>query len=98
MGTQIDPEGVETAALFAAADFHRARVLEIGCGAGRLTRRYASVSRRVVGIDPLTDSLITARRDRPAHRRGDLQYLQASALALPFAGANFDIVLFGWSL
>lgn len=87
MATDIDPEGRETHELFSAADFRGARVLEIGCGAGRLMRRYANVARLAVGVDSALDSL-------PPR----LACVQAGAFALPFTGGFFDVVLFGWSL
>lgn len=98
MHTAIDPEGRETAALFAAADFRGASVLEIGCGNGRLTRRYAATTRRAVGLDPSAESVNAAHRDRPADLMRRLVYVQAGASALPMAEAEFDVVLFGWSL
>lgn len=87
MATDIDPEGRETQELFAAAEFSGARVLEIGCGAGRLMRRYAHVARSAVGVDADLNSL-----------RGSLACVQAEAFALPFADHSFEVVVFGWSL
>lgn len=98
MGMDIDPEGRETQALFAVADFREARVLEIGCGAGRLTRRYASVVRSAVGLDSALESLVTARRECPADLTHRLALVQTGAPALPFADTTFDVVVFGWSL
>ena len=87
MTTDIDPEGRETQELFAAADFRGARVLEVGCGTGRLMRRYADVARSAVGVDSALESL--SRR---------LACVQAAASALPFADRSFEVVVFGWSL
>jgi ubiquinone/menaquinone biosynthesis C-methylase UbiE len=98
MIADIDPEGVETTALFAAADFRDARVLEIGCGGGRLTRRYVSATERVIGIDSSADSVIAAHRDRPRDLLRRLVYVRASGSELPIAGSQFDVVVFGWSL
>ena len=41
MTIRTDPEGNETATLFDLVDLDGAEVLEIGCGDGRLTWRYA---------------------------------------------------------
>jgi cyclopropane fatty-acyl-phospholipid synthase-like methyltransferase len=87
VATDIDPEGRETQHLFAAADFRGARVLEIGCGAGRLMRRYADVTRTAVGVDSTLDGLPR-----------QLACVQAGAFALPFTEGSFEVVLFGWSL
>jgi ubiquinone/menaquinone biosynthesis C-methylase UbiE len=87
MATDIDPEGRETQELFAAAEFRGARVLEIGCGAGRLMRRYADVARLAVGVDSALEGLPR-----------QLSCAQASASALPFPDRAFELVIFGWSL
>jgi tRNA G46 methylase TrmB len=41
MAIRIDPENNETPALFDMVNFSEQRVLEIGCGNGRVTWRYA---------------------------------------------------------
>lgn len=87
MATDIDPEGRETQQLFAAANFRGARVLEIGCGSGRLMRRYVHVARLAVGVDSALDALPR-----------DLACMQAGASALPFPDQAFEVVIFGWSL
>jgi len=93
-----DPRGVEVRALFAAAEFSRARVLEVGCGDGRLTFRYGSVPDTVIGIEPSADLLVSARTACPANLRGQVTFVQATAPALPFRDSAFDIVLFAKSL
>ena len=98
MAADIDPEGREIAALFGAADFNGARILEIGCGAGRLTRRYASAARLVAAIDTDEDALASARRATPEDLARHVTFLRSGAVPLPFAGGVFEIVVFGWSL
>jgi 2-polyprenyl-3-methyl-5-hydroxy-6-metoxy-1,4-benzoquinol methylase len=57
----IDPEGEEIAALAAfVPTLDGARVVEIGCGDGRLTRRYARRAASVLAIDP-DEAAIAAR-------------------------------------
>ncbi len=41
------------------------RILEIGCGDGRLTWRYASQAAQVVAIDPNSDLVARARENLP---------------------------------
>lgn len=98
MATEMDPRGAEPAALFGAADLPGARVLEIGCGDGRLTFRYAEACRFTVGIDTVVDEVLTARAARPVGLRSRLTFWPASALALPFRDRVFDIALLAWSL
>lgn len=92
MATDIDPEERELEALYAAADFRGATVLEIGCGSGRLLRRYAREARLTVGVDPALE--IPPLAAAPPN----VVWLRASAEALPLAAGTCDRVLFGWSL
>ena len=43
MSIHVDPEGNEVRALERVAEWRRKRVLEIGCGGGRLTLRLAAL-------------------------------------------------------
>jgi 16S rRNA A1518/A1519 N6-dimethyltransferase RsmA/KsgA/DIM1 with predicted DNA glycosylase/AP lyase activity len=89
-----DPEGHEAAALASIVpSFASRRVLEIGCGDGRLTRLYAGTAASVVAIDPDTDAIAALREEMPhveAHAIG------VEELALP--PHSVDLVLFAWSL
>ena len=91
----IDPEGVELAALGAMVTFGGARVLEIGCGDGRLARRYAPTTRLAVGLDHAADPLKMAVAS--AASAPSLRFVRGTT-ALPFRGGTFDVALFGWSL
>ena len=91
----IDPDGVELAALRAMVTFEGARVLEIGCGDGRLARRYAHAVRLAVGLDHAADR-IEAALAYPA-KVPSLRFVRATT-ALPFRDGTFDVALFGWSL
>ena len=71
------------------------RVLEVGCGTGEMAMR-ASVRTgprgTVAGIDPAPEMIAEARR-KAARANLDIDYRVASAEALPFADATFDVVL-----
>jgi acyl-CoA synthetase (AMP-forming)/AMP-acid ligase II len=47
-----DPEGAQLAAVLRAANFDGKRVLEVGCGDGRLTWGIAARASSVVAFDP----------------------------------------------
>jgi 2-polyprenyl-3-methyl-5-hydroxy-6-metoxy-1,4-benzoquinol methylase len=66
-------------------------VLDVGCGEGVLTHRWASAlaPARVVGID-LDDPLIAAEWARRA--APNLTYIAQRAEQLPFAAREFDLV------
>jgi ubiquinone/menaquinone biosynthesis C-methylase UbiE len=96
--TVLDPEGAHFAALERVADFAGARVLEVGCGDGRLTFPVAGRARSVLAFDPDADAVEEARADLPAELARRVTFAVASATAIEIPRAAFDIVLFSWSL
>lgn len=62
------------------------KVLDVGCGEGRLCRELASQGAEVVGLDPVLGLVEVARR------RGGL-FVRADAAQLPFKNESFDLVL-----
>ena len=74
------------------------RVLEVGCGEGRLTWQYADAPRTVTAVDLDHDSLRVARVDRPSDLDGRVHLTCADSLYLPFAKEKFDIAILAWSL
>jgi ubiquinone/menaquinone biosynthesis C-methylase UbiE len=97
MTTQKDPEANELKFLNKHADFRGKRVLEIGCGDGRLTWKYAGSASQVAGIDVERDELRIAAIDRPSDLVQSSVLALADAVKLPFATDLFDFVLFSWS-
>jgi 2-polyprenyl-3-methyl-5-hydroxy-6-metoxy-1,4-benzoquinol methylase len=96
-----DPQGFETQALFKLVDFNGKKVLEIGCGDGRLTWLYASQAAQVTGIDPNAERIARARQAQVNKVQGKLAFhqldLEGYATQLP-PGEKFDLVLLSWSL
>lgn len=93
-----DIEGNETKRLREYADLAGERVLEIGCGEGRLTWRYASASLSTIGLDPDRNALRVALADRPYTLAKKVCFSNAKSEQLPFPSGTFDIVLLAWSL
>lgn len=98
MSLQKDPEELEKKALQRFVDLQGKRVLEIGCGEGRLTFKYAASAKQVVAFDPDHDALRIARADCPADLHKQLQFSGASASHIPFSKETFDIAVLAWSL
>jgi ubiquinone/menaquinone biosynthesis C-methylase UbiE len=98
MKLQKDPEGFEKKILQKYAEFVNKRVLEVGCGEGRLTWKYAGASSLTVGFDPDHDALRIARADLPYNLREHVHFAQASASHIPFSKETFDITILAWSL
>ncbi|HXC53190.1 MAG TPA: methyltransferase domain-containing protein [Candidatus Limnocylindrales bacterium] len=66
-----------------------ARVLDLGCGTGLLTERL----RRELEIAHVTGADFSAGMlQQAARRRHDIDWVRASALALPFADSSFDAI------
>ncbi len=99
MPVRIDPEGHEIAALRAlAGPLAGKRVLEIGCGDGRLTWRYAADAAGVLAIDPDRDAIAVAREDLPPSLVSRVE-LRATGIEELYARASsFDLAIFSWAL
>lgn len=98
MTLEKDPERNETKYLHKFADFTGKRVLEIGCGEGRLTWRYAKETQRTVGIDTDINALRIAVIDRPFDIENRVSFSATDAQYLPFSKEAFDIAILAWSL
>jgi predicted RNA methylase len=94
----LDPEAQHIAALRRAADFRDQRVLEMGCGDGRLTLGIAVDSASVLAFDPDTDAVERARRFLPATFHDRVTYQVASGKEIEIEPHSFDLVVFSWSL
>jgi ubiquinone/menaquinone biosynthesis C-methylase UbiE len=97
MTLQKDPERNESKYLHTFSDFTNKRVLEIGCGEGRLTWQYAKETRSTIGIDLDTDALRVARIDRPSDLESRAYFSRARSEQLPFSKETFDIAILAWS-
>jgi ubiquinone/menaquinone biosynthesis C-methylase UbiE len=98
MGVVIDPEGAETRVLREMVDLHGAAVIEIGCGDGRLTRRYARRARSVLGIDPNGEAIARARAATPKRLREAVAFQVGDATHVELSPAAFDVAILSWSL
>ncbi|MBD3222154.1 methyltransferase domain-containing protein [bacterium] len=67
------------------------RVLELGCGYGRVTVRLAEVAEQTVGIDNAADSIALARRLHGRDPRCEFMTMDASDLT--FEESEFDAVV-----
>jgi 2-polyprenyl-3-methyl-5-hydroxy-6-metoxy-1,4-benzoquinol methylase len=100
MTVRIDPEGNETDALFDLVELEGREVLEIGCGDGRLTWRYADRAAHVTAIEPFGDAVARAQGRLSETPNERIVFRQAAFE--DFAAASeadvFDVTLLSWSL
>jgi ubiquinone/menaquinone biosynthesis C-methylase UbiE len=70
------------------------RVLELGCGAGRITGYLVALGREVTGLDVSSQMIAECRRRYPAGRfvDGDIEDLSQ------FADSSLDLVLAGFNV
>ena len=97
---RIDPENNESRALFDLADFSDKHVLEIGCGDGRLTWRYADKAARVTAIEPSAEQIGLAKENLPNNLQGRIEFHVAALedFAANSAPSVFDLVILSYSL
>lgn len=65
------------------------RVLEAGCGAGRFTAILARLGARLVALD-YSSAVDVSRQNNEA--KGEIAFVQADILAMPFQPGSFDFV------
>src|SRR5262245_25590959 len=72
----------------------KSRVLELGCGTGRVSLPLARAGVSLVGIDRSPSMLLRAvRRAQALRHRKNLRFVQGDIRALPFARQQFSAVL-----
>ncbi len=98
MTRTLDPEGAHLAALRRLADFRGARVLEMGCGEGRLTRGIAADAASVFAFDPEAALVAEAHAALPAELADRVAFRVAKAEEIEIEPGSFDLVVFSWSL
>lgn len=103
MTVTSDPDNAEKKALFALAaragcvPFQGQRVLEVGCGDGRLTWQYAPEAATVHGIDPDPEKIAVARAEMPPELAGRASF-STEPIETYVCPEPFDLLIFSWSL
>lgn len=95
----MDPQGKEIRALENITAWKGRRLLEIGCGEGRLTLRLAAFGpSKIEAIDPEPGNIRRARKRLPERHAKRIAYHIGHAEKLRYPADRFDVVVFAWSL
>lgn len=96
MPIELDPEEREITALVELVpNLQTARVIEVGCGDGRLTRRYAHRAASVFAFDPDEGAIAALRSDFP---RGHVDVRTDTVAGVDIPEGAADVVLLSWTL
>lgn len=98
MAKRTDPEGTETRVIHDLVDFRNKRVIEIGCGNGRLTWRYASSAKSVLGIDLGAESIEAANAARPDELVESVSFQVGDVTSTDFPDGPYDVAVLALSL
>jgi 2-polyprenyl-3-methyl-5-hydroxy-6-metoxy-1,4-benzoquinol methylase len=98
MTLRVDPERFEIEALETLTDWRGKRVLEIGCGEGRLTQRLARLGADIDAIDPDAKLVAKARKNLPKRFASRARFRTGKAEKLGHRDGWFDAVVFAWAL
>jgi ubiquinone/menaquinone biosynthesis C-methylase UbiE len=93
-----DRERREAAEIAAVVDVGGKRVVEVGCGTGRLTAFLAARAQHVYAFDPQADSVAQATDSLAGELRDRVRFAVHDAQALDVPRRRFDLAVCGWSL
>jgi ubiquinone/menaquinone biosynthesis C-methylase UbiE len=93
-----DADRVETTAIAAAVSLEGKRVLDVGCGTGRVTRFAAAHAASIYAFDPNPDSIAQAQASLPESTRARVRFAVHGAEELDVPRRRFDLALAAWSL
>lgn len=98
MALVIDSARNEVRALEQLTNWRGKRVLEIGCGDGRLTLRLARLDAIVQAIDPDAKLIRAAQKALPKRYARRVHYDVGNTEQLVYPPNTFDVVVFSWVL
>ena len=93
-----DEAGVEAAAIAELVPLSGRRVLDVGCGRGRLTTFAAARATSVYAFDPSIENIEVARAALTDDQQTRVRFAVHDAEALDLPRERFDLALCGWSL
>lgn len=80
-------------------DYNGKRVIDIGCGDGKLALSIAASTEKTIGIDPDLEDIKVARQNTPATLADRVEFYDTSIEDfIPKTDSLFDVALYLWSL
>lgn len=98
MSFRIDPQGVETRVINDLVDFDGLRVLEVGCGDGRMTWRFAERAASVLALDVDEEKIEEAKQSTPAHLASIVRFETTDITQTQLPPDSFDSAVLSYSL
>lgn len=99
MSLTMDPAQNELRALKDVTTWRGKRVLEIGCGDGRLSQRLASLGvAQVIALDPDAELIRAAKKNLPQRYKERVTFRVGHGERLSAPPKSFDRVVFSWVL
>lgn len=96
--SDFPPPGMEVRIIRRFVELKDRRILELGCGDGRLTRQVAPLASSMVAVEPGSARVAIARRTATSEGIDNVTFRVGSAERIRLRGDRFDIALVSWSL
>jgi len=74
------------------------RVLDLGCGDGRLALGVAPYAKAVIGIDPDAELITTARKRAGESGHGHVRFEVGAGQSIALPSGSIDVVILSWTL
>lgn len=74
------------------------RVLDVGCGDGRLALGVAQFASQVEALDPDPQAIGEAKRAARQSGVTNVRFSVGAAQSLPYRDAEFNLVILSWAL
>jgi ubiquinone/menaquinone biosynthesis C-methylase UbiE len=94
----VDPDGVELPTIRELVDLSGLRIVEIGCGDGRMTFGCAHEAASVFAFDSDEELVQEARAATPHRLQDRIRFEVSDATEIELPTTEFDLALFSWSL